>query len=55
MITVWNACTNRIRLSAFAYPGDEKPPQAGKMICGQAYAVNRQLSTGRCNSKRILF
>jgi hypothetical protein len=55
MITVGNAHKNQTRLSASAHPGDEHPPQSGKMICWQASSVNRQRLTVSCDWKRILF
>jgi hypothetical protein len=55
MITVGSAHKNHIHLSAFAYPGEGKAPQPGKMIYWQAFSVNHQLLTEGCNPERILF
>ncbi len=55
MITVWNGHRNYLRLSAFAYRGDEHPPHSWKMICWRASSVNRQLLTMSRDWRRILF
>jgi hypothetical protein len=52
---VWNGHKNYFHLSASAHPGDEHPPQSGKMICWQASSVNRQLLAVSRDWKRILF
>jgi hypothetical protein len=55
MITVWNGHRNNLHLSASADPGDQQPPQSGKMIGWQASSVKRQLLTVGCAPERILF
>jgi hypothetical protein len=55
MVTESNARKEHIRLSAFAYPGDEKPPQAAKMICWRATSVNHQLCTVGFNLEKNSF
>ena len=40
-----NARKEHIRLSTFAYPGDEKPPQSARMIYWGATSVKHQLFT----------
>jgi hypothetical protein len=55
MITVWNGHRNNLHLSASAHPGDEQPPQSGKMIDWQTSSVKRQLLPVSSDWKRIPF
>jgi len=55
MVTESNARKEHIRLSTFAYPGDEKPPQSAKMICWRATSVNHQLFTVGFNLEKNSF
>ena len=55
MVTESNARKEHIRLSTFAFPGDEKPRQSAKMICWRATSVNHQLFTVGFNLEKNSF